>query len=291
MINFSKYKNIYLYFSGLLILTALAFLIIFGLRPGIEFQGGSVLEISFKEDIPSLQEVDGALSELNLGEYYLQRVEGDNFLIRTTRTDEDLQRKIMDSLEGAEQEYFESIGPVVGGELRRSSILAIFLASLAVILYIAFTFSGTTGRLSSWHYGLVTAGVGFSDVFIILGVFSLLGYLFEVQLTIPVTVALLTTLGYSINDTVVVLDRIRENMQKMKGSFQEIVDVSLNQTLTRSINTSLTTILVLLSLLFLGGETLYYFVLALIMGVIIGTYSSIFLASSLILKWVERLTR
>lgn len=287
MINFTKHKDIYLIVSGLLALAGLLAFIIFGLNFGIELAGGTSIEMEY-EDRPPAEEVRNDLVKAGIADVQVQEIGESGLLIRTTQAGEELYNKVTDTLERGEEKYFESIGPAVGKELRNSTIIAMVVASLLVIIYIAFAFSGASGPLASWQYGTIAAVVAFfHDVLIIIGVFAVLGQFWGVQFTIPITVALLTTLGYSLNDTVVIFDRIRENIGRLQGSFQEIVNRSLNQILTRSINTSLTTLFVLLAILFFGGETLFYFVLALSLGILLGTYSSIFLASSLLLAWKD----
>ncbi len=289
MINFTKHKDKYLIFSGILVLASLLAIVVFGFNFGIELAGGSVLEIEYEEGRPAIEEVRKDLASLGKGDFQVQELGDDGFIIRTTDTSEELYGEAMEVLEGATEREFESIGPSVGEELRNMTIIAMILASALVIIYIAFAFAGASGPVASWQYGVVATVVAFlHDVLIIVGVFAILGQFLGVQFTIPIVVALLTTLGYSLNDTVVIFDRIRENIGKTAGKFEEIVNSSLNQTITRSINTSLTTLLVLLAVFLFGGETLTYFILALILGVVLGTYSSIFLASSLLLKWKER---
>ncbi len=288
MINFVKNKKIYLTISGMLIILSIFSVTFFGFNFGIELAGGSMLEVKYQEERPSVIEAREKLSEIN-AEFQIQELGEKGFLIRTTETNEELYGQIMTTLDGADERYFESIGPTVGDELKNNTLIAMIIASIMIVVYIAVVFSGKVGPVSSWQYGLVATVVAFfHDVLILVGIFTLLGYFWDVQFTIPIIVALLTTLGYSLNDTVVLFDRIRENGNRLNQKFEEIVNVSINQTITRSINTSITTLLVLLSVLFLGGETLFYFILALVLGVILGTYSSIFLASSLILFWKER---
>ncbi len=288
MINFVKNKNIYLVFSATLVLLSIFSIVFFGFNFGIELAGGSVLEIEYQEERPPVSEVREKLSEIN-AEFQIQELGESGFLIRTTQTDEDLYAEIMSALEGVEERYFESIGPTIGDEIKNNTLIAMIVASFMIVIYIATVFSGKVGPISSWQYGLVATVVAFfHDVLILVGIFTLLGYFWDVQFTIPIIVALLTTLGYSLNDTVVLFDRIRENGNRVNQKFRDIVNTSINQTITRSINTSITTLLVLLAILFLGGETLFYFILALVLGIILGTYSSIFLASYLILFWKER---
>lgn len=294
MISFVKYRKIYFIFSGVLILGSLACLAIFGLKMGIDFTGGSVLELEFKTERPANPEIQEKLADLNLGEFYIQPTGEKGVILRLRDISEETHQLLLEKL-GELQELqelrFESIGPVVGKELKEKTKIVIVLSLLAILFYIAFSFRRIQKPVSSWQYGVVSLLALFHDVLIPLGVFSILGKLYEVQITIPVVVALLTVLGYSINNTVVVFDRIRENLLKAlhqkygEGGFEETVDRSLNQTLTRSLNTSLTTLFVLIAIFFLGGETLKYFALALILGIVAGTYSSFFLASPILVSW------
>jgi len=289
MIQFLKYKKIFYVFSATLVFLSVFSLAFFKLNLGIEFQGGSIMEIEYRNERPSLQETREKISQIDLGEFFIQPVNDKGYVIKTKKMSEEIYQELKASLgEDAEEKYFESIGPVIGQELKQKSVISVLLASLAIILYIAFTFVGIGNQtVKSWQYGVVAVGIGFlHDVLIVLGVFSVLGYFYGVQMTIPVAVALLTVLGYSINDTVVIFDRIRENLnKKVRSGFGSVVNDSLNETLGRSINTSLTTLFVLFAILFLGGETLRWFVVALILGISLGTYSSIFLAGPFLVSW------
>jgi preprotein translocase subunit SecF len=264
-------------------------LLFFGLLPGIEFAGGSVLEVEYEEERPEISTVRESLESANLREVNVQPLGEKGFIIKTEAADEETHRQITDILQGAEEKQFEAVGPAVGDELKNMSLVAILTASLLVIVYIALSFREDDGSVDSVKYGVIATGIAFfHDVLLLLGIFALLGHLYGVQITIPIAVALLTTLGYSINDTVVIFDRIRENLRKNKSgreSLEEVVNKSLNETLGRSLGTSVTTLFVLFSLLFFGGTTLYFFVLALILGIILGTFSSIFLAGNLVLDW------
>lgn len=290
--EFTKYRKFYYGISLLFVIVSLFSIVFLGVVPGIEFAGGSVLEVEYDGERPTLEEMNNSL--FGLGDFNVQPLGTNGYLIRTSSSDEEMHRSIMSVLTGAEEKQFESIGPVVGEELKNMSFFAILIASLLVIIYIAVSFKENDGSVSSAKYGLIATGLAFlHDLLIILGIFSILGYLYGVQVTIPIAVALLTTLGYSINDTVVIFDRIRENLRKNRSgrdSLEKIVNDSLNETIGRSLGTSLTTFFVLFALLILTGSTLYYFVLALILGIIIGTYSSIFLAGPLVLDW-NSLTR
>jgi preprotein translocase subunit SecF len=290
--EFTKYRKFYYGISLFLVAVSFFSIVILGISPGIEFAGGSVLEVEYEKERPTLEEMNNSLREL--GDFNVQPLGVNGYLIRTSISDEEMHRDIMSALTGAKEKQFESIGPVVGEELKNMSFFAILIASILIIIYIAVSFKEDDGPVSSAKYGVIAAGIAFlHDVLIILGIFSLLGHFYGVQVTIPIAIALLTTLGYSINDTVVIFDRIRENLRKNRSgrdSLEEVVNSSLNETVGRSLGTSLTTFFVLFALLILTGSTLYYFVLALILGIIVGTYSSIFLAGPLVLDW-NSLTR
>ena len=288
MINFIKYKNFYYIFSGILISLSLFFLISFGLRLGIDFTGGTIMEVEFTETVPSNNIVEEKLLDLNLGEIVVQPTGEKGMILRFRNVDEPTHQEILKRLGDVKELQFEAIGPVIGKELARKTRNSILLALLLIMIYIAFAFRRLTFPAQSWQYSMAAMIALFHDIIIPLGVFSLLGNMYGIEVTIPTIAAILTVLGYSITDTVVVFDRIRENLLKRKfASFQETVNQSLNQTLGRSINTAVTVLLTLFALYFFGGETLKHFSLALIIGIISGMYSSIFIASPLMVSWVE----
>jgi preprotein translocase subunit SecF len=285
MIPFTKYRKIYFLFSGILILGSLISFIIFGLNWGIEFTGGSLLKIEYKEKRPPIEEIRQTLSSLNLKES-IQLVGEKGVMMRMADISEETRKEVLEKLgeKGSILEgktSFESIGPVIGKDLKEKTRVMVILSLSAIVFYIAWAFRKISRPIASWQYGLVSLIALFHDLFIPIGIFSLLG----AQITIPVVTALLTVLGYSINNTVVVFDRIRENLLKQRNlDFSQTVDFAINQTLSRQINTSLTTLFPLFFIFFLGGETLRYFALTLILGISAGTYSSIFLASPLLLS-------
>jgi len=288
MINFIKYKRIYYGISSILILASLFSLVFFGINFGIEFTGGSMMEIEYSENVPSVSELRSTLSGIGLNDVIIQSIGENGFVLRMPDIPQDKYIEIKNSLSGATEKYFESIGPTIGEELKNKSVISIILASLAIVLYIALTFRNMGSKnIRSWQYGMVAVGIEFfHDVLIVLGAFSIMGYLYGIQFSVPIAVALLTVLGYSINDTVVVFDRMRENIAKNpRLVFPDIVNKSLNETLERSINTSATTLFVLIAIFVLGGETIRWFVFAMILGISLGTYSSIFLAGPLLVTW------
>jgi len=291
MINFTKHRRIYFGFSGALIIASIIALVVFGLKPGIDFTGGSILEIEYAEERISNKEISGMLSELGLTSLSIQPTGEKGIIIRMKDIDEETHQQILSVLaqetELAEEIRFESIGPVIGQELKDKTKIVVVVVLLSMIIYIALAFRKVQRPLRSWQYGIASVLALFHDILIPLGIFAVLGKFYGIEISIPVITAILAVLGYSINNTVVVFDRIRENLLTVGKTFQETVDISLNQTLARQINTSLTTLFVAGAIFFLGGETLKYFALALILGICAGTYSSIFLAGPILVTWFK----
>ena len=289
MVAYTKYRKIYFIISAVLMLTSVLVLILFGLKPSIDFTGGTILEINYKDARPSNQEISSQLTEFNLGSLTVQPAGEKGVIIRMKDISEEVHNQILVKLgkeEGKIEEIrFETIGPTIGKELKGKTNLVVFLALLAMLIYIALAFRRVQKPVKSWQYGISSLIALFHDILIPLGVFAVLGKFYNVEISIPIITALLTVLGYSINNTVVVFDRIRENLLKFGGYFNEIIDKSLNQTLTRQLNTSLTTLFALIAIFFFGGETLKYFSLALIIGILAGMYSSFFIAGPLLLSW------
>ncbi|MBU2508925.1 MAG: protein translocase subunit SecF [Patescibacteria group bacterium] len=261
----------------------------FGLKQGIDFTGGSLLSVRFDGQRPSSVEAEQFLSDLDLGAITVQLVGEKDMTFRMKTLDEATHQSAMNSLTenyGQVTELqFQSIGPSIGQELRKKSITALVIIFFAILIYVAWAFRKVSEPIKSWKYGVVTIIAAFHDVAVPLGVFALLGYLYGTEIGTPFIAAILTTLGYSINDTIVVFDRIRENLLRTSGGFEEIVENSVQQTKLRSINTSLTTLVALVAVYFFGGESIKDFALALIIGIATGTYSSIFIASPIMVSW------
>jgi len=289
--QFTKFSKLYYIFSGILIVASIASLVMFGLKFGIEFTGGSNMEVEFVQQRPSNEEISEKLSEFNLGEITIQPTGEKGAILRFKGVDEATHQQILsklNELSEAQERNFQYIGPSVGNELKNKTILSILLALLAITIYIAFAFRKVSRPVSSWKYGITSLIALFHDIIIPIGLFSILGKFYNVEITIPIIAALLTVLGFSVHDTIVIFDRIRENILKGGStSFKEMVDLSLNQTVGRSVSTVFTTLLVLFAIYFFGGETLRYFALALIVGIAAGVYSSIFIASSLLVTWLN----
>lgn len=288
MFPFLKYRKVYYFFSLSLVLGSIFSLLIFGLNLGIEFTGGAIIELEYFQKRPSNEEIRAKLKDLNLGQILIQPTGEKNLIIKTKNISERTHQKILEILgkENFKELRFEAIGPLIGKELKEKTKILTILALLAILIYIAFAFKRLLEPKRPWQYGLIAILALCHDTLIPLGLFSFLGHFYNVSFTLPIVVALLMVIGYSVNDTVVIFDRIRENLlKKRRDSFEKVIDFSLNQTLVRSINTSFTTLLVLFAIFFFGGESLKYFALALIVGVGAGTYSSIFLAGPLLYSW------
>lgn len=289
--NFTKYSFIYYIVSVALVVASLACLLMFGLKFGIEFVGGSSMEIEFASQRPSNEDIQKALAQFNLGDITIKPTGSNGAVLQFKGVDEATHQKILaevSKLSSASEKSFQYIGPSVGQELRNKTELSIVLALLAITIYIAFAFRKVSKPVSSWKYGITSLLALFHDILVPLGVFAILGRLYNIEITIPIVAALLTVLGFSVHDTIVIFDRIRENiLRKGMGQFEETVNWSLNQTLGRSLSTVFSTLIVLISIYFFGGETLKYFALSLIIGITSGAYSSIFIASPLLVSWYK----
>ncbi|MBI2989584.1 MAG: protein translocase subunit SecF [Candidatus Magasanikbacteria bacterium] len=294
MIPIIQQRNIYFIFSGLLVLLSFAGLIIFGLKPSIDFTGGSLIELGFTSEKPSLEDMQTALGGLDFGSTLVQPVGENAYIIKLRYINDNEHQELLSVLrnrfETGDQKVLENrvetIGAVISSQLKERSWKAGLAVLLAILLYVAFAFRKVSRPVKSWKYGAVAIIALAHDVGITVGVFTVLGHFYGVEVGIPFVVALLTILGYSVNDTIVVFDRIRETLiKRAHESFENIVNHSVNSTLQRSVNTSFTVLLGLVGLYFFGEESVKNFALALIVGVAAGTYSSIFLASPLLVVW------
>ncbi len=291
-----KYKKIFIGISTVLVLLSVASLFVFKLNIGIDFKGGALTEVSYKTERPDQEVVRTELEGLNLGSVIVQPTGDMGYLVKSRELTEAEHTSLLNalSLDGKNtltENNFNSIGPSVGHELTRKSIIAIVLVSLGIIFFIAFAFRKVSRPVSSWKYGLIAIGTLLHDVLIPVGIFTVMSHYWGVEIDTLFVVAILTILGLSVSDTIVIFDRIRENLRHVGGSnkidFSNIVGTSIEQSYARSIGTSLTVILVLLALVFFGPETTKYFALMLTAGMFFGTYSSIFLASPLLVLLQE----
>jgi preprotein translocase subunit SecF len=282
--------------SGVLIGVSIFSLFAFGLKQGIDFTGGSMMSVRFEQPRPSAADASDTLSKSvsDLGGIVAQPAGDNDMQFRFVSVSEEQHQTLLKSLQDkygkVDELEFNAIGPVIGQELRSKAIQGLVIVLLAILAYIAYSFRRVSAPVPSWQYGLITVFTAFHDVIVPIGVFSLLGHFAGWEIGTPFVAAILTILGYSIQDTIVVLDRVRENLLRSDLSFGDLVDLSVRQTFLRSFNSSMTTLLALLAIFLFGGSSLHEFTLALIIGIGIGTYSSIFIASPLLVT-VEKLKR
>jgi preprotein translocase subunit SecF len=298
-----KNRKIFYWFSGILILCSFLSLGFWGLKFGTDFTGGSILE--FKTDGGRIDKsiVSETLktSNVDLGDFSLRESGDTGYTLRSKNINLEQKAIVLSEIDAIDEKKvtetkFSDIGPTLGKELRGQAVLAIILVSLLIVMYVAFVFRKVSKPVSSWSYGLITIITFVHDVMLPIGVFSVLGHFAGVEVGTLFVVAILVVLGYSINDTIVVFDRIRENLlgideNQRRTKFEEIVEKSVKDTWARSINTSLTTFLSLLAIYFVGGEVTKTFSLAMIVGVICGAYSSIFISSPLLVtikNWQDK---
>jgi preprotein translocase subunit SecF len=275
-------------------------LLIFGLKIGIDFKGGALTEVSYKTSRPSQANLTQPLAALGYGDVLLQPTGNLGYIVKSRDLSDAEHTTLLQTLSQGNptsltELSFNSIGPSVGRELTRKAILAVILISIAIICFIAFAFRKVSKPISSWRYGIIAIVTLLHDVAIPVGLFVIISHFYGAEVDTLFVVAVLTILGLSVSDTIVIFDRIRENLRNQasvaKANFGEIVGKSLEQSYVRSICTSLTVILVLLALFFFGPVSTRYFALMLTAGMFFGTYSSIFLASPLLVlveEWQKK---
>ncbi|MEK7104143.1 MAG: protein translocase subunit SecF [Patescibacteria group bacterium] len=293
MFDFIKYRRIFYGLSIVLTVLTIISIASFGVKWGIDFTGGTVLTISYQEKLPTAQQVNDELVKLSIVDATIQQQGEKTLVLKMKNIDELTHQQVSEKLkalgnvvEGSES--FESIGPVIGNELKGKIKTVISLALISILIYIAIAFRKVSFPVKSYVYGLAGIVALIHDAMVPIGVWAILGKYYGYEITIPIITALLTIFGYSIHDTVVVFDRIRENLSKERtASFGDAINKSLNQTFTRSVNTSVTVLMVLLALFIFGGTTLKPFSLALLIGIFLGTYSSVFLASPLVYSFYQ----
>ncbi|KKS27061.1 MAG: Protein translocase subunit SecF [Candidatus Yanofskybacteria bacterium GW2011_GWC2_41_9] len=268
---------------------------IYGLKFGVDFKGGSVMELNFKNGRPQISEIQSLLSgEAEFKEAGVNLAGQSGIIIKSGELLEQIHQDILKKIStqfpsaGMEELKFDSVGPVIGKELKSKSLSAVIIVLFSIIIYIAIVFRKLSRTISGWAMGIAAIVALAHDVIIPVGVFALLGKFYGIEISAVFVAAILTVLGYSVSDTVVVFDRVRENIIKGGGAgegFGAVVHKSILQTLTRSLNTTFTTLLSLMAIYLFGGESIKYFALALIMGIFLGAYSSIFVASPLLVWW------
>ena len=303
-------RKIWFTISSVLVITSVILWLVLGMNLGIDFTGGIVVEYKWlKWDRVSVDEFKETVGEFGLEDLQVQLSGDDSIIIKAREMDNEKRENLLVKLNkgelgtgeevettngklsakefsdfGVEEERFELIGPTIGKELREKSIWAIVIVALTIVVYIAYTFRKVGYPVASWKYGIAAIVALVHDILITLGVFVVLGYFLNVEINTLFVVALLTILGYSVNDTIVVFDRVRDNVLK-EDNFEKAVNKGLQGTIIRSLNTSITTFLVLFSIFLFGGDTIRWFIFALMVGIIVGTYSSIFVASPVLVLW------
>lgn len=282
MINFMRRKWLYFLISAAVIVPGVLSLVFFGLNPSIDFTGGTLWELKFEKTVQSTRSTVLGVLE-NEGFTSEVQVSGENqLLVKTSPLDSeehDLLVGVLETDVGKFEEIrFETLGPRLGGELLRKALYAILVAIFVILSYVAY-------RFKHFAYGAVAILAMLHDSLVLLGVFSLLGHFLDIKVDTLFVTAILTTLSFSVHDTIVVFDRIREILRKTSLDFETAVNQAVGETIVRSLNNSLTIIFMLVSLLVLGGESLRWFVVALLIGTISGTYSSTFNAAPLLVFW------
>nr|MBI5455725.1 protein translocase subunit SecF [Candidatus Levybacteria bacterium] len=286
-------KYWYFLISLIIIIPGIISLFLYGLNLSIEFSGGSNITFSFPKEISQSQvsAIKSVFLENKLKILTLEK-NGKYIYVRSQPLSEKQDSLILDKLKtdfkDFKQEQYETVGPVIGSEITLNALKALIISSILIVLYITWSFRKVPKPTSSFRFGVSAIVALIHDVLVLLGIFSILGHFYGVQIDSLFVTAILTVIGFSVHDTIVVFDRIRENLKRMGGEdFPKVVNDSILQTLDRSLNTSLTVVLVLVALLLFGGESIKWFVVALLIGIISGTYSSIFNAAPLLVLWHE----
>ncbi len=294
-----RFRKIFFAISAVLLLLSVASLITFRLNPGIDFTGGAAVTIEYEEAVESAQVVD-ALARAGQPDAIVQSTGGDSFLVRlgeleldtrdssgaiVARGDESRVRDALAAVAPGQVSSFESVSGVIGSENVRDAIIAVIVASFVIVAYVTWAFRRVP---SPFRYGVVAIVALIHDVFIVLGLFSVLGETINLEVNAMFITGVLTTIGYSVNDTIVVFDRLRENVGRYVGATtRELVDISVRETIARSLNTSITLIVVVVALLLFAGPSIRPLLYVLLAGVTVGMYSSIFIASLMLVSWEE----
>jgi len=294
-----NHRKIFFFISTLLILASIFAFFRYGFNLGTDFKGGSILEVSFKAgERPSLSLVQTGLEAVDIGAYTLTPAGDTNFILKSrelTQADKEAVIGVMSANNTivVTEDRFSSVGPTVGKELRQKALISIFVVLMCILLFITFAFRKVSKPVSSWKYGVATLIALAHDVIIPTGVFIVWSQFTGAEIDLLFVSALLAILGYSVHDTIVVFDRVRENLAHPNDAAKDFVGIvgkSVSQTIARSINTALTTFLVLFSLYVFGGDSTRDFAFILLVGIVVGTYSSIFVASPLLVT-LEKLQK
>ncbi len=289
-------RNIFFGISLAYILFGIVIAVMWGFNFGVDFKGGTIIEIKPNNENISTEDIRNSLQGIDfVGNTTIQKSQ-DTYLIRIAFLNQEQNQKIKSILNEKIGEYeeirFESVGPIITKNITKNAIISIVIASIVIVMYIAFAFRKIPKPASSWRFGITAIITLAHDLLILIFSFAIMGHFMGYQIDVLSITAVLTVLGYSVNDTIVIFDRIRENLHRSPSkSFEQITNDSLNQTLARSINTTITTAIPLIAILVIGGGTLKPFILALLIGIIAGAYSSIFIASPIIVIWQNKILK
>lgn len=293
MIDLMSKKWWFFILSVIMILPGIFSLAVYRLNLGVDFTGGALIEYQFEKPVDKNAVKEG-FNEKNIEVSSIVDVGTNTYLIKTKPVTADQISQVKNNLSGkfgkVDEVRLENVGPIIGAETTRNAFIGVVVASVAIVIYLAIAFRKVPKPASSWRFGIAAVVALLHDVLLVVGLFSILGYFLKVEVDVLFVTALLTIIGFSVHDTIVVFDRIRENLPKhLSKNFSEVANISITQTLGRSLNTSLTVVLTLFAVLLFGGESIRWFIVALLVGIISGTYSSIFNATALLALWEEKL--
>lgn len=291
MYNILGKRKYFYIFSGTLMLLSIIVLSVWGLKYGLDFTGGTLMEVKSEKLKVQSDEIKNVLINAGINDAVITPTQDNSFLIRYANSSDEKNQEVLAKLRekfpDIQNTRLDYIGPSISSELKSKAVWALLVAVIGIAAYVAYAFRKVSRPVESWKYGVGAVVALVHDVLITVGIFVVLGHFFNIEIDSAFIAALLTILGFSVHDTIVVYDRTRENLLKSGSSekFDETVNRSLNETMARSINTSLTVLITLLAIFIFGGQSIKTFTLALLIGITFGTYSSIFVASALIVDW------
>lgn len=295
--NITKHRTVFFWITGLILAGAVAAIVFFGLQLGIDFTGGSLMQVNYPNGRPALSDIQQQVARVPVGAVSV-RESGDKAIVIRSRTlSPEEHTAVLNAIgQDAKELAYSSVGPSLGGQFTTKAMWAILAVVLAIMLFIAFAFRKVSRPVPSWAYGITVVACLAHDLIIPAGFYAILAHFTGVEVDALFITALLALLGYSVNDTIIIFDRVREHLAinektNNKELFEDTIGKSISETMTRSINTSLTVVLALLALVFFGAAATRDFALVMLVGVIAGTYSSILLAAPLLIPFAKWFTR
>lgn len=294
-----QHRGLFFWITGVILAAAISAIVFLGLPLGIDFTGGSLIQVRYADQVPSLAAIEEQATTVSVGKVSVRAVGADGVAIRTRSLTETEHGAILAAISAeipATELAYTSVGPALGSQFTNKAIWAIFAVVLVIVLYIAFAFRRTSGPVPGWGYGLTVVAMLAIDLIVPTGFYAALCYYTGVQVDSLFIVALLALLGYCVNDVIVIFDRIREHLSRneklgIKESFEETIGKSINETMTRSINTALTVVLALIALIYFGAPATRDFALVMLVGIVIGTFSSIARSAPLLIpiaRWFAK---